>query len=337
MHVNTSTGGLQAVDNRHINDRLFQAIQNRKGVPATRDLQITPAPQPLPNAKLLPGANQPQALQANSQPSLATLPADLIADISDATLQGAPEDALSATNQTPKTDPLQSLLDSWDTNNKDNDLNGDGIVNVFDLFQLLSSLKPADQLPVNDNPLSGVLVETTGAKPLPRPDINPAVADADVNALPGVDTNALTGPVDSKSENPAPLTLEGLMAAFGSTDARFDINSDGTVNVFDLFQFLSSQQPSDLTEKTSVLASVDQNASFTFARTPAEHRLTEQKLQHMADRLVNRLNDAGFDQHPPANLNEILGQLNINDDQRQIMLQRIGQHYPAGLGVSMIG
>jgi hypothetical protein len=48
---------------------------------------------------------------------------------------------------------------------------------------------------------------------------------------------AITQPEDPQAV-PTVLTLDGLLAAWGEGDSPYDLNGDGTVDVFDLLQFL---------------------------------------------------------------------------------------------------
>ena len=333
MNVNQTPTGQLAVNAQQLNDRLLQAIQQRRNAPPPRELETLPAPRtPLPAARTPLPAPLP-----NWGGEINYITADQAGDISDAILQDCPGQCTDLMSQT-HDDPVQSLLNSWNTSDPQNDLNGDGTVNIFDLFQLISQLDPGKngkaEAALSEHPSGAAL------KPIPRPDANPHVKPADDTAVAESDTNALSGADGAADDQSAPLTIDGLLAAWNAEGGHYDVNSDGTVNVFDLFQLLASLQPAQPqagSGKNAEIVSADTFDELLNVRTPAEHRLTEQKLQNMADRLTRRLHDAGFVQHPPANLSDILNQIELSDEQRQIMLDRLAHNYPAGLGISMIG
>ena len=108
---------------------------------------------------------------------------------------------------------LEGLLGAWGTDNAAYDLIPDGTVNVRDLLEFLARLSG----PTGDDDTPQIDDEA-----VPEP---AAFADA----------NGQTVAVSPEDE---PLTIEGLTAAWGTDDARYDLNADGTVNVRDLLELL---------------------------------------------------------------------------------------------------
>lgn len=111
---------------------------------------------------------------------------------------------------------LEGLQEAWGTDSTKYDLNKDGTVDIADLLTFLTKASPASQ--PADPPIAADNI-------VPKPVANDAPADA---------------PVDGPDLNNTP-TVEGFDAAWGSSDASYDLNADGTVNMQDLLQFLSQQ------------------------------------------------------------------------------------------------
>jgi Ca2+-binding EF-hand superfamily protein len=103
---------------------------------------------------------------------------------------------------------VEGLLEAWGSDNEKYDLNSDGTVNVRDLLALLAKLS-----------------DTTLAD-------DPQIGQAPVE------------PETVTDEIGEPLTIEGLEAAWGTDDERYDLNGDGTVNVRDLLALLAQMSHS---------------------------------------------------------------------------------------------
>jgi hypothetical protein len=117
------------------------------------------------------------------------------------------------------------------------------------------------------------------------------------------------------------------MQAWGSDNAQYDLNGDGTVDVQDLLQMLGSLPQGDVPagDVPSILSA---NGGPSFAA---------QGPETLAASLIEKLEEAGFDQHPPTNLHTMLSQMDLSDGDRQAVLAKLSNHYPAGLGVNMVG
>lgn len=108
---------------------------------------------------------------------------------------------------------LEGLLGAWGTDDATYDLIPDGTVNVRDLLEFLARLSDAT-----------------------KDDATPQIDDEAVTAPQAfTDLNGQTAVAPLEDE---PLTVEGLTAAWGTDDARYDLNADGTVNVRDLLELL---------------------------------------------------------------------------------------------------
>jgi hypothetical protein len=149
-----------------------------------------------------PAASAPDATAPTSPPlNEAALPSAAAQAVSDS------EESSCETGGpcTAGTMTLEGLHAAWGESGSMYDLDGNGTVNVNDLLRFLASLSDA----------SATKPEATSSS-TPPPAPPPAEADS-----------------------PAPLTLEGLHAAWGQKDSAYDLNGDGTVNVSDLLRFLS--------------------------------------------------------------------------------------------------
>lgn len=313
MHVNKPSAGLPVVNAQNLTDQLLAAKQTRNAKPS-REFHPLPAPRPTPEL-----------------PSINSVTEDQIKGIADA----AQSDDGITKSDSKSQDSLQSLLDAWDTDDARFDLNSDGTVNVFDLFQMLAEHAKKPQGPTD---LVSETPNNTSEPPVTRPDAVDTKAGNQVDSVGNTEVAAV--PEETTNDEPAALSVDGLMGAWNTNSAQYDLNNDGTVDVQDLFQLLASlneNQSGQKSEKVAASGSYDLIDSLAPRRTPAEHRLTEHKLNRIGDRLAQRLHDAGFVDHPPSNVSDILNHMTLNDDQKQTVLSRISQHYPEGLGVSMIG
>jgi Ca2+-binding EF-hand superfamily protein len=191
---------------------------------------------------------------------------------------------------------LDGLMQAWGSDDPQYDLNGDGTVDTSDLLSFLQQY--------------GGQSPEAGDGPGSTSNVDPATQ---------------TSNADPASNN---LTLDGLMQAWGSDNAQYDLNGDGTVDVQDLLQMLSSLTPGETTAASDISSLLSANGGPSFAaQDPAS----------LASSLIEKLEESGFDQHPPTNLHDMLGQLNLSDGDRKSVLEKLSNHYPVGLGVNMVG
>lgn len=133
---------------------------------------------------------------------------------------------------------MDAFMSAWGSDDQTWDVDGSGSVDGIDLGQLLSAQTAAQS---GDEDLQSLLGAWGSADP-----------DWDFNADGVVDGQDLgiylEGgiPADSdQSDQPVEaMTVEGFMAAWGSSDAMYDLNGDGTVDGQDLGQYLEEQMQS---------------------------------------------------------------------------------------------
>ncbi len=199
---------------------------------------------------------------------------------------------------------LQELLDAWGTDDANSDINGDGIVDVFDLTELMSQHMAAAQ----------------------------AESDASVNSSveAGVVNDSLAGDITSVEPQPEqlPLTVDNLLNAWGVAGGQFDLNDDGTVNMFDLLALLNQITEDSRKDPPTSFANKVDDASLQ--KHEPKRVVRERVLDRIADRLVAKFNDRGFDTKPPANLDATLTRLNFGEEQQALLKQRIFARYPIG-------
>ena len=163
------------------------------------------------------------------------------------------------------TNRIDALLADWGKADSNYDFNADGTVNTQDLLMLFEKLAASDNSSdpalVNNNP------DITASQP-DKPDnrIDALMADwgktdsnYDLNADGTVNTKDLlmllaklsasqssdnptlkTNPDSNISEPDKPYTgIDELMADWGKSDSKFDLNADGTVNTKDLLMLLA--------------------------------------------------------------------------------------------------
>ncbi|MHC4216822.1 MAG: hypothetical protein ACYSU7_00040 [Planctomycetota bacterium] len=105
--------------------------------------------------------------------------------------------------------PIQQLLDDWGKSDSRWDLNKDGTVNIRDFLQLLGRLGSGPHGP-----------QTVPGEP--RPHAEPVAMDLD------------------NVEQPRPQSpIQQLLADWGKSDSRWDLNGDGTVNIRDFLSMLA--------------------------------------------------------------------------------------------------
>jgi hypothetical protein len=115
--------------------------------------------------------------------------------------------------------PIQQLLADWGKADSEWDLNGDGTVNIRDFLQLLAKIGGG----VYDG-------RTPPSGPAPNAEAM-AIDDSKIDEAP-----------ESKSR------IEQLLADWGSSDSRWDVNGDGTVNIRDFLQMLSKMDKASRAE-----------------------------------------------------------------------------------------
>jgi len=213
---------------------------------------------------------------------------------------------------TVKQPTLEGLREAWGTDNPRYDFNEDGIVDVLDLVELLKSMGdnspglPETQPSVGSEP---TLTDPSGAPAAPVASGEPTVED--------------------------PVTLEGLRAAWGTDDPKFDLNSDGIVDVLDLLQLLQ-QMGKDTPTTHDPINSPTESPELTVSG--GDNRPEGGAgAKSITASLIEGLKDVGYDKRPPVNIHALLAQLELTEAQKQTLLGDLVAQYPGGLGVDIVG
>jgi hypothetical protein len=121
---------------------------------------------------------------------------------------------------------VDGLLQEWGQRDSRYDFDRDGTVNMGDLLILLARQSEQTEEPAP-----------------PEPGLGPTEKEPDLGApgAPVAGTDAAAPPDTSLVPAPAPAapTVDGLLAAWGSADTTYDLDSSGTVDMADLLALLS--------------------------------------------------------------------------------------------------
>ncbi len=144
-----------------------------------------------------------------------------------------------------------------------------------------------------------------------------------------------TSPPEEEQDTDAPLTLDGLMKSWGRTDSPYDLNADGIVNVLDLVEFLMDYSGQD--DSGDEDTSRDSVAGRGRHDAPASLAQERHTLAQVTDSLLGGLAKAGFDEHPPPGIHDMVDALRLSGRQRNVVMSHLDAHYHNGLGVNMVG
>jgi Ca2+-binding EF-hand superfamily protein len=123
--------------------------------------------------------------------------------------ESVPESFVNSDEPADNRTPIEQLLADWGKAESQWDLNGDGTVNVRDFLKLLAKI--------------GGGVHDAQTPPVPGPSPEPQAIDTDK--------------VSETPESQSPI--QQLLADWGKSDSRWDVNGDGTVNIRDFLQMLN--------------------------------------------------------------------------------------------------
>lgn len=118
---------------------------------------------------------------------------------------------------------VEGLKKHWGQDTPRYDLDGDGTVGMKDLVALLNQL--ASDAKDTSSPTTAIAEPTAGPTTL-----DPATNPAGETSAPTIG--------ESAAADEAPLTVDGLRGAWGTSDERYDLDGDGTVNMADLIALL---------------------------------------------------------------------------------------------------
>ena len=155
-----------------------------------------------------------------------------------------------------ETDPLQALLDDWGKADSPHDLNGDGTVGIQDMLQLLANLatdpgaEPDPRHRMPDDSAGETLSQAerlqallndwgqTGSKFDLDGDGTVGMTDM-LELLKRMADESAQPPAGDTGATPNQTTLQQLLADWGKTDSRFDLDADGTVGIRDMLLLLA--------------------------------------------------------------------------------------------------
>ncbi len=300
-------------------------VQNSALVPPAHGAR---AVHEMKHAKVPPGLAKSAPAQSHQGPT----------GLPEPTLPPAPGPSTSATRppQLASTSPptelpaeqqltLDGLLKSFgQKGDSPYDLNADGVVNVLDLVRFL--MQGGGPMPVPPEQPDPTVLTAPEPAPLPAPVVatQPRPGDA-----------LEESPPDGEQETDAPLTLKGLLKSWGRTDSPYDLNADGIVNVLDLVEFLLDYSSPDDSEDEDT--SRDSVAGRGRHDAPASLARERHRLVQVADSLLGGLAKAGFDEHPPPGIHDMVDALQLSGRQKHVMMSHLDAHYHNGLGVNLVG
>ena len=225
---------------------------------------------------------------------------------------------------------LDGLVNAWGTNDPHYDLDGDGVVGVPDLLQMIDSLRkfntdsqPVDSITDQSGLMQPLIESGDPTVPAEKPSDDVPVVPAEESAVPP--EAAVIAPEDDPALTPAPETTEPDVAS-PSTDPALDFRA-----YIDSMASGQSRKPAGVNGAGArAILAPDAIDSRAAARSLGG-------LKPMADSLFNHLSGAGFAEQPPTNIRELVDALNLAPRQTDFLLKQLAMKYPAGLGVNMVG
>lgn len=222
-------------------------------------------------------------------------------------------------------------------------------------------LPPGVQRPVADaRPQSKPLAVKPDLSSRPLP---PVIEDTPKPIDPTTTTNA--GGAGGNGNN-EPLTMEGLVGAWGKSDTPYDFNNDGTVNVSDLLYFINNWHTygppstggggapggsggsngtsggapaSELSAASGASVITAPEPETTDVAPPSNEKpgkLATGNVKERSRMLYDHLSGAGFREQPPLNIRELVDALNPSPRQAELMMKELAAKYPDGLGVNVV-
>lgn len=280
-------------------------------------------------------------------------PAETSATTATSAATSAATDAIDTVDQGDGSDPtgqleltIDNLLEAWGTDDPTYDLNGDGNVDIDDLFALLDKmaqelhggenddiepLSPPDE-PAPLGPIEGSDQPPAGDTPSTSP---PSGADETIQT-PSTGDNILvqenpegseSGQDNDNDNGTGLLTIDNLLDAWGTDDPGYDLNGDGTVDIDDLFALLAQMaENNDPTKEPP--SPLGPSLGGTFAQAEQTGTLT------LANTLIEKLTQVGYEDHPPSNLRSIVDALGLDSQQQSELTQTLSEFYSQGLGIN---
>ena len=236
---------------------------------------------------------------------------------------------------------LDGLLAAWGQAKSPYDLTGNGTVDADDLLQFINGLPGSNpgSPPENVKPQVAVAESEPDEVATPIPIEHEAVATAvdsrDV-ALVAVQPDVVAVPTPVVPSAPEPLTLDGLMAAWGQASSAYDLSGNGIVDTDDLLQFINGLTNDQVATPQAIPQLATMGPPDVADKTVGA-KMKLGGIASLADTLIDRLTRAGFEHQPPTNIRELVDKLGLNANENDHVFQRLSQQYPRGLGVNALG
>ncbi len=261
-----------------------------------------------------PGHGKPVQEQA---PTPATVRINDVPSVSEITVSDSPP-VLRGGGPTEKEPTLRGLHQAWGTDDPQYDLNNDGTVDVLDLLEFITSMTP-DKPPLTESaPNSELTVESGPNKTNNENGTEP--------------TSGPPSPIGHPTSEPP--TLEGLREAWGTDNPTYDLYADGTVDVLDLLELLSSMKGKPTEQEPRTGMNLSPTATDHLAKlTPEAYG----QVRAISTSMLSQLKEAGFEKQPPVNLHQFVASMKLAPTQQDALLEELATHYPGGLGVDITG
>ncbi|UCD74412.1 MAG: hypothetical protein JSV91_11545 [Phycisphaerales bacterium] len=226
---------------------------------------------------------------------------------------------------------IDGLIEAWGTDNPRYDLNGDGTVNIDDLFALLGKMAEEMHEPEGKPEAFTDLVDGPQTPPpSSEPADTPVVSDTPA-ATPSLESGdvATESSEVPQSESQPPLTIDNLLDAWGTDNPHYDLNGDGTVDIDDLFALLG-QMAQENRRNGEVPPPVGPPENLPRVARDSNPRA-------LADALIEKLSDIGFTENPPTNLRSLIDMMDLGRRFKAELMQHMATFYRQGLGVDHLG
>jgi hypothetical protein len=251
----------------------------------------------------------------------------------------APAGDTSIPDQLSTTDPtagqpltLDGFNEHWGQANSQYDLNADGTVDMDDMLAFIASQPtheaPEVSPPNLDRPGDGLLAITGGTEP--------TATEVATGITAAHETPVIVGNQDGV--NQPQVSLDGQLGAWGTNNSTFDLNGDGTVNMDDLLQYIGQSALPQNSGAESLRAAFNGPAQLRATEAAGRNQSGEQlqvRAQKLVDSLISRLNETGFEDHPPTNIRDLVSRLDLHPSQMNFVMHKLGERYPMGLGVNL--
>jgi len=245
---------------------------------------------------------------------------------------GAPQPPAGAPMQL----TLDGLVSAWGSADPNYDFDGNGVVGVPDLLQMIENLKKfqSESIPsagLDDSTNATIAESNVESGDTPVDELAPETDKPQVATTPeATDANGANVESPATDVEPAPIpdAMPSPDAPAPSSDAAIDLRA-----------YVNSLVTGD-SRKPMIAGLNGAGARTAIAPDALRGRASVHALgglKPMADSLFNHLSGAGFADQPPTNIRELVDALNLAPRQTEFLLKQLAMKYPAGLGVNMVG